>query len=291
MKIEPESDPQTFLNGDGDATGVADAGPERPNAYIRYDSQNGNDLFQFLDAFGPGERSDEPSGGSNDNRSSAAAMSSVLQNMLTMLMSQVPESAANDQASDEEGDGDRQPRSQQSHSMVFYGGMVDGHLQFRPMNLSPQRQQQGENASGSGENSSNTAHPSTEEGAAAGDGGDNRVNNFASSLLRLLYGLSEGVVGNPNDYVFSQDGFDNIITQLMEQASGRNAPPPAPETVIDTLPKRPLNDKEIEDKTDCAVCKDEFGPTEIVNELPCQHVFHEDCIKPWLKVNGTCPVW
>lgn len=41
-----------------------------------------------------------------------------------------------------------------------------------------------------------------------------------TSLLQLLAGLGEGMVGNPNDYVFSQDGFDNIITQLMEQAGG-----------------------------------------------------------------------
>lgn len=45
------------------------------------------------------------------------------------------------------------------------------------------------------------------------------------------------------------------------------------------------------EQVDCAVCKEEFVPTEEAIELPCQHMFHEDCIKPWLKVNGTCPVW
>jgi len=29
-----------------------------------------------------------------------------------------------------------------------------------------------------------------------------------------------GIVGNPNDYVFSQTALDNIITQLMEQNGG-----------------------------------------------------------------------
>ncbi|KAI9253490.1 hypothetical protein BDA99DRAFT_443493, partial [Phascolomyces articulosus] len=103
--------------------------------------------------------------------------------------------------------------------------------------------------------------------------------------------IDGGFVGNPDDYVFSQGALDNIISQLMEQTSGRNAPPPAPETVIDSLPKRKLTDEEIAQQTDCAVCKDEFEGTEQVIELPCAHVFHEDCIKPWLKVNGTCPVW
>lgn len=32
--------------------------------------------------------------------------------------------------------------------------------------------------------------------------------------------LDAGLVGNPNDYVFSQTALDNIITQLMEQTGG-----------------------------------------------------------------------
>ncbi len=32
--------------------------------------------------------------------------------------------------------------------------------------------------------------------------------------------IDGGLVGNPNDYVFSQNALDNIITQLMEQTGG-----------------------------------------------------------------------
>ncbi|KAI8878114.1 hypothetical protein K501DRAFT_196627 [Backusella circina FSU 941] len=100
-----------------------------------------------------------------------------------------------------------------------------------------------------------------------------------------------GLVGNPNDYVFSQTALDNIITQLMEQTSGASAPAPASDQVIESLRKRGLTDEEKKQETDCAVCKDAFGPEETVLELPCEHIFHDDCIKPWLKLNGTCPVW
>ncbi|KAI8068229.1 hypothetical protein BC940DRAFT_238260 [Gongronella butleri] len=112
-------------------------------------------------------------------------------------------------------------------------------------------------------------------------------------LLSTLTGTSmdAGLAGNPNDYVFSQAALDNIITQLMEQTGGRTAPPPAPEDVIAGLPRRALTPEEFKEQADCSVCKDEFNAAEIVTELPCQHIFHDDCIKPWLKVNGTCPVW
>ncbi|KAI7901315.1 uncharacterized protein BX663DRAFT_104694 [Cokeromyces recurvatus] len=102
--------------------------------------------------------------------------------------------------------------------------------------------------------------------------------------------IDGGLVGNPNDYVFSQTALDNIITQLMEQTGGASAPPPAPDHVIESLTKRHLNEKEKSQETDCAVCKDQFGVEEEVIELPCDHIFHDECIKPWLKLNSTCPV-
>lgn len=42
---------------------------------------------------------------------------------------------------------------------------------------------------------------------------------------------------------------------------------------------------------DCAVCLGEVDKGEMVRQLPaCQHVFHRDCIDPWLRAHATCPV-
>ncbi|GAA5927835.1 hypothetical protein JCM1841_005772, partial [Sporobolomyces salmonicolor] len=41
---------------------------------------------------------------------------------------------------------------------------------------------------------------------------------------------------------------------------------------------------------DCPICQDAFQLSEEIIPLPCRHLFHSDCIVPWLKTSGTCPV-
>ncbi|XP_068314501.1 E3 ubiquitin-protein ligase ATL31-like [Pyrus communis] len=42
---------------------------------------------------------------------------------------------------------------------------------------------------------------------------------------------------------------------------------------------------------ECAVCLSEFADFETLRLLPkCDHVFHPDCINPWLAAHATCPV-
>lgn len=33
-----------------------------------------------------------------------------------------------------------------------------------------------------------------------------------------------------------------------------------------------------------------FGPNEMVIHLSCFHLYHEACLKNWLKVKNTCPL-
>lgn len=34
---------------------------------------------------------------------------------------------------------------------------------------------------------------------------------------------------------------------------------------------------------ECPVCKDDYGLGEHVRQLPCNHLFHDGCIVPWLE--------
>lgn len=135
------------------------------------------------------------------------------------------------------------------------------------------------------------------------------------SLLDVLAAGAQG--GGPRgqwgDYVLGQQGLDDIISQLMEQTQGSTAPPPATEDVIEKLERFTLEDKQRIQKArnqDCPTCKDDFLPSSEANKqdgsgekgedadeqqqdlisMPCGHIFHVDCLVPWLRMHGTCPV-
>ncbi|CAO3570520.1 unnamed protein product [Mortierella alpina] len=97
------------------------------------------------------------------------------------------------------------------------------------------------------------------------------------------------MVGNPGDYVFGQGGLDDVITQMMELQSRQSGPVGASDEVINSIPLHKLTAEELDAKWECSVCKDEFTKEDTCLKLGCNHIFHDDCIKPWLKTNGSCP--
>lgn len=79
--------------------------------------------------------------------------------------------------------------------------------------------------------------------AAAAAGGGQPGGAPLGSLLTLLnaFGLGAPMPGARGDYVFSEANFQQILNDLMEQAQGRAGPQPAPDEMIDELPKRSVD--------------------------------------------------
>ncbi|KAF4354473.1 hypothetical protein G4B88_019942 [Cannabis sativa] len=50
------------------------------------------------------------------------------------------------------------------------------------------------------------------------------------------------------------------------------------------------NAKASEDELTCSVCLEQVNVGEVLRSLPCLHQFHANCIDPWLRQQGTCPV-
>jgi E3 ubiquitin-protein ligase RNF115/126 len=100
-----------------------------------------------------------------------------------------------------------------------------------------------------------------------------------------------GPGGNMGDFVYSQEGLDRIVSQLMEQTASSNAPGPAPQADIDNLPRKKVDEEMLgaEHKAECSICMDEVNLGEEVTVLPCKHWFHHQCVSAWLGEHDTCP--
>ncbi|KAF3788162.1 E3 ubiquitin-protein ligase [Nymphaea thermarum] len=50
------------------------------------------------------------------------------------------------------------------------------------------------------------------------------------------------------------------------------------------------NGKDTQDELTCSICLEQVNIGELIRSLPCLHQFHTNCIDPWLRQQGTCPV-
>ncbi|XP_072294949.1 E3 ubiquitin-protein ligase RNF126-like [Eucyclogobius newberryi] len=94
---------------------------------------------------------------------------------------------------------------------------------------------------------------------------------------------------NPMDYAWGANGLDAIITQLLNQFEN-TGPPPADGDRIRSLPTIQITAEHVASGLECPVCKEDYSVGENVRQLPCSHMFHNNCIIPWLEQHDTCPV-
>ncbi|XP_034664487.1 E3 ubiquitin-protein ligase Iruka [Drosophila subobscura] len=96
-------------------------------------------------------------------------------------------------------------------------------------------------------------------------------------------------MGNPGDYAWGREGLDTIVTQMLNQME-TSGPPPLSSNRINEIPNVQITSEEVEKKMQCSICWDDFKMDETVRKLPCSHLYHENCIVPWLNLHSTCPI-
>lgn len=127
----------------------------------------------------------------------------------------------------------------------------------------------------------------------------NRILDWAEILMGLedqsiefrlqVPGDDDGYVGNPGDYVDAA-GYETLLQNLAENdTGGRRGPPPAAKSAVEGLQTVEVKSTNMEI---CAICKDRVFNNEekIAKQLQCGHMYHGDCIVPWLGSRNTCPV-
>ncbi|EPS61306.1 hypothetical protein M569_13496 [Genlisea aurea] len=93
---------------------------------------------------------------------------------------------------------------------------------------------------------------------------------------------------NGDDY-FVGPGVEEFFEHVSSSDHTR-VPPPASRSSIDALPTVKISKKHIRADSMCAVCKEDFELGSQVRKLPCKHLYHSDCIVPWLEQRRSCPV-
>ncbi|KAJ6325223.1 hypothetical protein OIU76_012329 [Salix suchowensis] len=127
-----------------------------------------------------------------------------------------------------------------------------------------------------------------DDGGRGGGGFELYYDDGGGSGLRPLPpNMSEFLLGS---------GFERLLDQLtqieMNGGFGRyeNQHPPASKSAIESMPTVIINESHIFIESHCAVCKEAFELESEAREMPCKHIYHTDCILPWLSIRNSCPV-
>ena len=107
-----------------------------------------------------------------------------------------------------------------------------------------------------------------------------------TTRISRAYGDLALLLNNEQGDHFLEALLDNLLISEMD----RTGPPRMDKKEIDELPTVKVTPQHVDHKIKCCVCREDFMLHESVLQLRCEHIFHNDCIIPWLELRATCPL-
>ncbi|XP_073021373.1 E3 ubiquitin-protein ligase AIP2-like [Primulina eburnea] len=124
--------------------------------------------------------------------------------------------------------------------------------------------------------------------------------NLLTAAATLLYGESSAQLGSSNTTEGAvnilqelADRLDNIIPEILDIDSGVPRVPPASKEVVAKLPVTKVTEENLNKlgkDAACSICQENLVVEDQMQELPCKHMFHPPCLKPWLDEHNSCPI-
>ncbi|GIX83125.1 RING-type E3 ubiquitin transferase [Caerostris darwini] len=112
---------------------------------------------------------------------------------------------------------------------------------------------------------------------------------FATTLMPSSNGVSYANTRlSSDDYFTTDDELDDLTSQLLDEVT-LTGPPPLTKEEIKQLPIICVTDELHKEDIQCTICMEGFILREKAKKLPCSHLYHEKCIRPWLEKQATCP--
>lgn len=146
----------------------------------------------------------------------------------------------------------------------------------------------------------------------------NRSNNIEGSGIRVVRNpgrvdlffstssVSNGDLSNPTELLNSLIGesSENMMNSLLgdlfrdignigNQSNVRDVVVPLDDNIIEKIPTFKYSELDHSLKTDtkqCIICLMDYNDENHLRKLPCNHIFHADCVERWFDQSVKCPV-
>ncbi|TPX37966.1 hypothetical protein SmJEL517_g00256 [Synchytrium microbalum] len=123
----------------------------------------------------------------------------------------------------------------------------------------------------------------TNEGSSSSPSSASRSNQDQLSNIQDLSRMFAGLRDRGINELMMGDLLRDLQVDMMNGVGSGNKKPPASKFWVKMLPT-----VKVAAGTTCAICVDTFEKSAV--ELPCKHLFHRDCVNPWLAIHNTCPM-